>query len=92
MQSNLDFARAVGSNNLEDLKFFPLENKAQSSVRIPKELAQEVMKKHRSTLYGYFQGPRLPFPMVQKYVKSMWGKFGFSEAMLNNNGVFFFQV
>ena len=49
------------------------------------------MKNHRSTLYGYFLGPRLPFPVVQNYVKSVWGKFGFSNAMMNNNGVYFFK-
>ena len=29
--------------------------------------------------------------MVQNYVKSVWGKFGFSDAMMNNNGVYFFK-
>ncbi|KAJ9536710.1 hypothetical protein OSB04_un000095 [Centaurea solstitialis] len=76
---------------VELYRFFPLATKAQSSVRIPKELASEVMKTHRSTLFGYFLGPRLHFPVVERYVKAAWGKFGFTDAMMDNNGIYFFK-
>ncbi|KAJ9536534.1 hypothetical protein OSB04_un000286 [Centaurea solstitialis] len=90
-KSTLNFAKAVGNGSSNALSFFPLANKAQSCVRIPKELATEVMKTHKTTLYGYFLGPRLQFPIVERYVKAAWGKYGFSEAMMNNNGIFFFK-
>ncbi|KAJ9536681.1 hypothetical protein OSB04_un000154 [Centaurea solstitialis] len=90
-QKEMNFAKAVGKENTSALSFFPLASKDLTCVRIPKELASEVLKTHRATLFGYFLGPRLPFPIVEKYVKAAWGKFGFSEAMMNNNGIYFFK-
>ncbi|KAJ9536403.1 hypothetical protein OSB04_un000416 [Centaurea solstitialis] len=87
----LNYAKAVGDVGATALSFFPLANKAQSCIHIPKELATEVMKTHKATLYGYFLGPRLHFPVVERYVKAAWGKYGFSEAMMNNNGIYFFK-
>ncbi|KAJ9562241.1 hypothetical protein OSB04_007401 [Centaurea solstitialis] len=85
------FAAAVGNANSEELSFFPLENKSQSKVVLPVELTREALKTHHTTLYGYFLGPRVPFPVVEGYVKNLWRKFGFVKAMMNNNGVMFFK-
>ncbi|KAJ9539213.1 hypothetical protein OSB04_031946 [Centaurea solstitialis] len=87
--AEMNFAKAVGSADAAALSFFPLASKAQSCIHIPKELATEVIKTHRSTLYGYFLGPQLHFLLVERYVKAAWGKFGFIEAMMNNNGIYF---
>ncbi|KAJ9561654.1 hypothetical protein OSB04_006814 [Centaurea solstitialis] len=89
--SDMNFAKAVGTADSATLAFFPLATKAQTCVHIPKELASEVMKTHKSTLFGYFLGPRLNFPLVERYVKAAWGKFGFTDAMMNNNGIYFFK-
>ncbi|KAJ9535927.1 hypothetical protein OSB04_un000907 [Centaurea solstitialis] len=89
-KKELNFAKAVGKED-NALTFFPLASKDQTCVRIPKELASEVLNTHRSTLYGYFLGPRLHFPVVERYVRTAWGKFGFSDAMMNNNGMYFFR-
>ncbi|KAJ9536687.1 hypothetical protein OSB04_un000160 [Centaurea solstitialis] len=85
------FASVVGKSNSDSLSFFPLENKSHSRVVLPVELTKEVMKIHHTTLYGYFLGPRVPFPVVEGYVKTLWGKFGFVRAMMNNNGIMFFK-
>ncbi|KAJ9536736.1 LOW QUALITY PROTEIN: hypothetical protein OSB04_un000121 [Centaurea solstitialis] len=85
------FASVVGDSDSDSLTFFPLENKSQSRVVLPIELAKEVMKTHHTTLYGYFLGPRVPFPIVESYVKNSWGKLGFVKAMMNNNGIMFFK-
>ncbi|KAJ9561755.1 hypothetical protein OSB04_006915 [Centaurea solstitialis] len=90
-ENDLNFAKAVGNAESTALSFFPLASKVQSCIAIPKELASEVMKTHRSTLYGYFLGPRLHFPVVERYAKAAWGKYGFCEAMMNNNGIYFFK-
>ncbi|KAJ9536701.1 hypothetical protein OSB04_un000086 [Centaurea solstitialis] len=91
-QKEMNFAKAVGkSTTTTALSFFPLANKEQSCIRIPKELATEVMKTHSSTLFGYFLGPRLHFSIVERYVKVAWGKFGFTELMMDNNGIYFFK-
>ncbi|KAJ9536694.1 hypothetical protein OSB04_un000167 [Centaurea solstitialis] len=85
------FASVVGNTTSDALSFFPLDNKVQSRVVLPLDLAKEAMKTHHATLYGYFLGSRLPFPVVESYVKTLWSKFGFVKAMMNNNGVLFFK-
>lgn len=89
--SKLDFATVVGDKVSTSLQFFPLKDKTQSRVSIPIELAQKVAKNYHSMLYGYFLGPRLPFAIIQKFVKSVWGKFGFVDMMMNPNGFYFFK-
>lgn len=44
------------------------------------------------TLYlDIFLGKRLPFPMVESYVKNTWAKYGIKQVMMNAGGFFFFQ-
>lgn len=85
------FAAAVGGKGSHELTFFPLADKSKSSIAIPIELAKEAVKSYRSVLYGYFLGPRVPFPIVHSFAKRAWGKFGFNDAMMNENGFFFFR-
>ncbi|KAJ9536659.1 LOW QUALITY PROTEIN: hypothetical protein OSB04_un000132 [Centaurea solstitialis] len=85
------FASVVGDSNSDSLTFFPLEEKTLSRVVLPMELTKEALKTHHTTLYGYFLGPRIPFPVVEGYVKNLWSKFGFVKAMMNNNGIMFFK-
>ncbi|GJU96654.1 zinc knuckle CX2CX4HX4C containing protein [Tanacetum coccineum] len=42
------------------------------------------------SLYGYFVGKKLAFPVVQMYVKHAWAKFGFKHVMVHH-GFFMFQ-
>ncbi|KAJ9536697.1 hypothetical protein OSB04_un000082 [Centaurea solstitialis] len=86
-KKDVTFASIVGKSSSDSLSFFPLKDKAQSCVHIPVELAKEAMKTHHATLFGYFLGPRIPFPIVETYVKTAWSKYGFMSAMMNNNGV-----
>lgn len=90
-KTKLQFAEVVGGTQNPDLQFFPLEDKSQTQVRIPIELARQAAKSYHSTLFGYFLGPRLHFPVVKRFAQKLWGKFGFLDAMLNANGVFFFK-
>ena len=59
-------------------------------MAIPFAAVEEVRNKFNNTLYGYFIGKRLAFPLVEKYVKNTWAKFGLERVMLHN-GFFFFQ-
>ncbi|KAI3729997.1 hypothetical protein L6452_18672 [Arctium lappa] len=73
-RNKLDFAATVGSKDTTTLQFFPLEDKVQSRIHIPVTLAKEAAKTYHTTLYGYFFGPRLHFPVVQSFVKAAWGE------------------
>ncbi|GJS09829.1 zinc knuckle CX2CX4HX4C containing protein [Tanacetum coccineum] len=44
-----------------------------------------------NTLYGYFIGKRIAFPVVEYYVRNNWGKYGLTRIMMNSKGFFFFQ-
>ncbi|GJR04057.1 zinc knuckle CX2CX4HX4C containing protein [Tanacetum coccineum] len=61
-----------------------------SAVSLPKDAVDEIRARFVNTLYGYFVGKRLAFPMVENYVKHAWEKFGLKRVMLNH-GFFLFQ-
>ncbi|KAJ9536686.1 LOW QUALITY PROTEIN: hypothetical protein OSB04_un000159 [Centaurea solstitialis] len=86
-----NFAKIVGDNPSKTLSFFPPESKAVTCVTIPIELAKQAAKTYHTTLHGYFLGSRMPFQVVHQAVKRAWSKFGFSDLMMNSNGVFFLK-
>ncbi|GKA65381.1 zinc knuckle CX2CX4HX4C containing protein [Tanacetum coccineum] len=43
------------------------------------------------TLYGYFIGKRLAFPVVEYYARNNWAKHGLKRIMMNAKGFFFFK-
>ncbi|GJX86848.1 zinc knuckle CX2CX4HX4C containing protein, partial [Tanacetum coccineum] len=61
-----------------------------AAVTIPIEAVEEVSARFANTLFGYFIGKRLAFPLVENYVKNTCAKFGLERVMLQN-GFFFFQ-
>ena len=63
---------------------------AGANVTIPLEVVDEVSSRFANTLYGYFIGKRLAFPIVENYVRNTWAKFGLQRVMLNNS-FFMFQ-
>ena len=58
---------------------------------IPLTSVLEANKRFSNSLYGYFLGDRLAYPVVENYVKSSWAQFGLKKVMMNNAGFFFFQ-
>ncbi|KAJ9541740.1 hypothetical protein OSB04_028246 [Centaurea solstitialis] len=50
-----------------------------------------IAKAFNTTVVGYFLGSRIPFPIVQRSLRAAWGKFGFTDVMMNNNGFFFMK-
>nr|GFB08123.1 zinc knuckle CX2CX4HX4C [Tanacetum cinerariifolium] len=61
-----------------------------ADVAIPLAVVDEVSNRFVNTLYGYFIGKRLAFPIVKNYVTNTWAKYGLERVMLHN-GFFFFQ-
>ncbi|GKE21683.1 zinc knuckle CX2CX4HX4C containing protein, partial [Tanacetum coccineum] len=74
--------------NLKEMKCN--ETVSEANVAIPLATVEEVSNGFNNTLYGYFIGKRLAFPIVENYVKNAWAKFGLERLMLTN-GFFFFQ-
>ncbi|GJT08543.1 hypothetical protein Tco_0843005 [Tanacetum coccineum] len=61
-----------------------------ANVAISLAAVEEVSNRFENTLYGYFIGHRLAFPLVENYVKNAWAKYGLERSMLKK-GFFFFQ-
>nr|GEW10125.1 RNA-directed DNA polymerase, eukaryota, reverse transcriptase zinc-binding domain protein [Tanacetum cinerariifolium] len=55
-----------------------------AAVAIPLEAVKEVSARFDNTLYGYFVGKKLAFPLVENYVKNTWMKFGLERVMNKN--------
>ncbi|GJT96978.1 zinc knuckle CX2CX4HX4C containing protein [Tanacetum coccineum] len=62
----------------------------RANVAIPIFVVEEMCDKFANTLYGYFVGERLAFPIIEAYVTNAWKKYGFERAIYRN-GFFFFK-
>ncbi|GJX60011.1 zinc knuckle CX2CX4HX4C containing protein [Tanacetum coccineum] len=83
----------IGLTSKKVVKLVPLTNDEViegAHVTLPLAAAEEVSKRFINTLYGYFIGKRLAFPIVENYVKNVWAKYGIERVMLQN-GFFFLQ-
>lgn len=61
------------------------------NVSIPRRIVEKVSARLEHTLYGYFIGNRMAFPVVDYFVKNNWAKCGLKKIMMNVNGFFFFK-
>ncbi|GKB06694.1 zinc knuckle CX2CX4HX4C containing protein [Tanacetum coccineum] len=61
-----------------------------ADVIIPQEEVDTLSARFENSLYGYFVGRRLAFPVVQNYARNAWGKYGFKNVMVHQ-GFFMFQ-
>ncbi|GJR16497.1 zinc knuckle CX2CX4HX4C containing protein [Tanacetum coccineum] len=61
-----------------------------AAVAIPFAEVEAVCSRFANTLYGYFIGKRLAFPLVENYVKNTWGKYGVKRIQLHED-FFLFQ-
>ncbi|XP_071697485.1 uncharacterized protein [Rutidosis leptorrhynchoides] len=60
-------------------------------VEIPLSYVLEAKKRYNNTLYGYFLGKRIAYPVVRNYALNVWKKFGIENVMMNSKGFFFFK-
>ncbi|GJZ92617.1 reverse transcriptase domain, reverse transcriptase zinc-binding domain protein [Tanacetum coccineum] len=61
-----------------------------AAIAIPIKAVEEVSSRFANTLYGYFIGKRLAFPLVENYVKNTWAKYGLKHIQLHKD-FFLFQ-
>ncbi|XP_021969495.1 uncharacterized protein LOC110864661 [Helianthus annuus] len=60
-------------------------------VVLPIDSVRQVNSRLANTLYGYFQGDRIAYPVVEYFLKTNWKKHGFQKIVMNSNGFFFFK-
>ncbi|GKB08533.1 zinc knuckle CX2CX4HX4C containing protein [Tanacetum coccineum] len=61
------------------------------NIFIPRKVVEKVSTHFEHTLYGYFIGKRLAFPVFEYYARNNWGKHGLKIIMMNTKGFFFFK-
>nr|GFA95337.1 zinc knuckle CX2CX4HX4C [Tanacetum cinerariifolium] len=91
---NLSFASVIkNSKGKKSVAVSEMHNEERvdgASVVIPLEAVKTISLAFENTLYGYFIGKHLAFPLVENYVKNTWAKFGLMHVM-HKNGFFFFK-
>ncbi|KAJ0867962.1 hypothetical protein HanRHA438_Chr12g0569171 [Helianthus annuus] len=80
----VSYAQKVKSNakplrEVNFRKMHTVESHQEADIVIPKEVVKTVRDRFDNVLFGYFLGNRLPFPVVEYYVKNVWSKFGRNE-------------
>ena len=60
-------------------------------ISIPRKVVEKVSSRLEHTLYGYFIGKRMAYPVVEYYARSNWAKHGLKKIMMNSKGFFFFK-
>ncbi|GKC50616.1 zinc knuckle CX2CX4HX4C containing protein [Tanacetum coccineum] len=60
-------------------------------LSIPMKVVQTTSSRFENTLYGYFIGKWIAFPVVEYYVRNNWAKYGLTRLMMNSKGFFFFK-
>ncbi|GKA28309.1 zinc knuckle CX2CX4HX4C containing protein [Tanacetum coccineum] len=61
------------------------------NISIPRKVIEKVSTRFEHTLYGYFIGKRMAFPVVEYYARNNWAKHGLKRIMMNSKGFFFFK-
>nr|GEV09953.1 hypothetical protein [Tanacetum cinerariifolium] len=93
-RSGNSFAFVIqAKTNKKVVKIKELRNEAVvegAAVAIPFEAVEEVKSRFSNTLYGFFIGKRLAFPLVENYVKNTWAKYGLKRVQLHDD-FFLFQ-
>nr|GEY33814.1 hypothetical protein [Tanacetum cinerariifolium] len=61
-------------------------------VVVPVESIRAVSDRFANTVYGFFLGKRVAYPIVANYVRNTWDKFGLVRSMFSaSTGLFSFQ-
>ncbi|XP_022040984.1 uncharacterized protein LOC110943550 [Helianthus annuus] len=88
------YADSLFTNKSSKLNFRALASESVHEgcdVVLPKESVRVVRDKMANTLYGYFLGDRVAYPVVDYFVRNNWKKYGVQKSMMNANGFFFFK-
>ncbi|GJZ58031.1 hypothetical protein Tco_0613525 [Tanacetum coccineum] len=60
------------------------------NISIPCKVVEKVSTRFKHTLYGYFIGKRMAFPVVEYYARNNWAKHGLKREYDNSVQSFFF--
>ncbi|GJX63864.1 ribonuclease H-like domain, reverse transcriptase, RNA-dependent DNA polymerase [Tanacetum coccineum] len=95
-EKRVSFATVVVTENThKKVNFRKVEEDVASNVdyesMIPMSSVVKVNERLSNTIYGYFIGKRVAFPVVENYMYNAWGKFGIQKVMMYAKGFYFFK-
>ncbi|GKB90306.1 polyadenylate-binding protein 2-like protein [Tanacetum coccineum] len=95
-EKRVSFATVVVTENThKKVNFRKVEEDVASNVdyesTIPMSSVVKVNERLSNTIYGYFIGKRVVFPVVENYVYNARGKFGIQKVMMYAKGFYFFK-
>ena len=88
----ISFATLVkGNQSRKSVNFRPLFTPAGNGVDVylSKKSVSAVNDRYNNTVYGFFLGKRVAYPVVENYVKNTWSKFGLIKSMMIKDMFFF---
>ncbi|GJS36917.1 zinc knuckle CX2CX4HX4C containing protein, partial [Tanacetum coccineum] len=92
--NNTPFADLLTDKNPQQTVYLTEQNNevdiVGANVAIPQATMDMISARFDNTLYGYFIGKLLAFPVVENYVKHVWAKYGLERVMLHQ-GFFLFK-
>ncbi|KAL7586774.1 hypothetical protein Lser_V15G38818 [Lactuca serriola] len=59
---------------------------------IPSEIMINGSAPYERTLYGYFVGQRLAFPLIKERTQDLWKEHGLCDIFISDDDVFFFKL
>ncbi|XP_021996030.1 uncharacterized protein LOC110893223 [Helianthus annuus] len=90
----LSYAESVVAESLRKVNFRKLttiDKHDGCDVLLPRDSIRVAKDKMANTLYGYFLGDIVAYPVVEYFVRNNWKRFGLQKSMMNANGFFFFK-
>ncbi|GKC79019.1 zinc knuckle CX2CX4HX4C containing protein, partial [Tanacetum coccineum] len=91
--SSMEGTKRDTSSSINIVKVNTLINEEKvlgAHVALPLATINEICAKFDNTLYGYFIGSWLAFPIVRNYVRNTWAKYGY-ESVIIRDGFFLFK-
>nr|GEV28614.1 hypothetical protein [Tanacetum cinerariifolium] len=67
------------------------EQSELADVLIPMSSVLKVHARFENTLYGYFLGKKVAYPVVERYILNAWQKYGVRRVTGDKKGFFFIQ-
>nr|GFA30165.1 hypothetical protein [Tanacetum cinerariifolium] len=96
-ERRVSFATVVVTKNTHKMvNFKKVKEDVASNVdyepTIPMSSVVKVNERLRNTIYGYFFGKRVAFPVIENYVFNVWGKFSIQKVMMNRKATKVFNM
>nr|GEV43341.1 hypothetical protein [Tanacetum cinerariifolium] len=83
LRANVELKDNIGEG--DEFSHFIYSGGNGVDVVVPVESIRAIIARFANTVYGFFLGKRVAYPVVDNYVRNTWGKYGGVKSMLNSS-------